>query len=151
MKHISNFLIILTVLTVASVVASPVSSWKHADKKGNSYIGVSTVQSGKSKEISADNDEYPTDYVFPTNAPMYWKKVGNDIVAMTEAEQAAVNSNLQAEVTVATTGDAQMDAILRTVAKAVDQNAKTYEEVVAIFKSEVDPKKVKDKDKNKNK
>lgn len=142
-----NILIILLGLFAVTLIASPVGKWKVATKKNGLYTGVASVSSGTSKEISADADEYPDDYAFPTNAPMYWKKVGSDIVAMTPAEQATVNSNIQNEVTVATTGDAQTDAILRTIAEAVKQNAKTYEEIVAIFKGQVDPKKVKEKNK----
>lgn len=138
-----NILTISLCLFAVTLIASPVSKWKQTTKKDGLYTGVASVASGTAKEISADANEFPEDYAFPTNAPMYWKKVGNDIVAMTEAEQAAVNSNLQAEVTVATTGDAQLDAILRTISEVSKGGSKSYAEVVEIYTGQVDPKKAK--------
>jgi hypothetical protein len=134
MRHISNFLIILTVLTVATVIASPVGSWKHADKKGNVYIGVSTVQSGTAKEISADNDEYPADYAFPAIDPKYWKKSGNDIVAMTPAEQAVVDEATKTKATADENLTPFEDALLGYLA---DKFNKTKEEVRAEVKNKV--------------
>lgn len=134
----------LLCLCAITLIASPVSKWKQTTKKDGLYTGVASVASGTAKEISADADEYPDNYAFPTNEPMYWKKVGSDIVAMTPAEQAVVNEDIKQKTTVATTGDAQMDAMLRTIAEAIKNNEKTYEGVVAIFKGQVDPKKAKE-------
>ena len=43
-------------------------------------------------------DMYPDDYEFPDVPFKYWKKVGNDWVAMTEEEQAAVDAAEQAAI-----------------------------------------------------
>ena len=141
--------LIIAIVSIFSgvVIAGETTAWYKLTKLGSLYSGKDRQEKAGAYTPDVTNDEYPDGYAFPTNAPMYWKKVGNDIVAMTPAEQAVVNSNLQTEVTVATTGDAQMDAILRTIAEAIKNNEKTYEGVVAIFKGQVDPKKVKDKNK----
>jgi hypothetical protein len=141
--------IVFVVLCLCSVslMASPVSRWKQAVKRGKLYEGVVSVESGIAREISASREEYPEDYAFPTNAPMYWKKSGADIVAMTPAEQDVVNGNAQQEVLELATEDAISDALIAAIAEAIKQNAKTYDEVKAIFKGKVDPKKADKKSK----
>ena len=71
----------------------------------------------------------------------------NPSAAMTPAEQATLNSSLQQKATDEASDDEISDALLGTIAEAVKQNAKTKDEVKAIFKGQVDPKKAKDKKK----
>jgi hypothetical protein len=111
-----------------------------------SAVSLGSFSSGKPRELR--ENEYPMDYAFPTNAMMYWKKVGNDWVGMTEPEQATVNSNIQQTALETATDDEISDAMLGCIAEAIKQNAKTKAEVKAIFKDQVDPKKKK-KDKSK--
>jgi uncharacterized protein YxeA len=148
--------VILTCIAVGlvtSVVASSASYWKKVELDRSGLVtAVSVYQrpAESPKELSKDDNEYTVEEWNSfgiTNALPYIIKQGNVWRNMTPAEQATVNSNIQVSVTTATTGDAQMDAILRTIAKAIDNNEKTYAGVVAIFKNEVDPKKVKEKSK----
>jgi hypothetical protein len=135
--------------TTTVLTASPVSNWKVVDVSGGEVTGVSSVHSGTAKEISPGSNEYPFDYAFPTNAFMYWKKVGTDWVEMDAAEKLAVDASKQEQITVLATDDAINDALIAAIAEAIKQNAKTYDEVKAIFKGKVNPKKANKKVKDK--
>jgi len=66
----------------------------------DTWYTVSTNDDGtvKSKWLTANcnpphalqDNEYPENYLFPTNQVKFWKKVGNDWAGMTIAEQDAV-------------------------------------------------------------
>ncbi len=67
-------------------------SWRSVivDENGT-VVRTGYENDSKSTHVYKEN-EYPADYIFPTNAFIYWKKVGSDWVGMTTNEQAIVNN-----------------------------------------------------------
>ena len=88
-------------------------------------------------------NEYPMDYAFPTNDIRYWKKSGNDIIAMTPEEQATVD-DAEKESVVADEGiSAFEDALLGYLA---DKDGKTKKQIRDALKAKVDKNKKRKKD-----
>jgi hypothetical protein len=78
-------LLIIISLFVVNAVAD---TWHvvSVDKRGT-VTGCSTESNTLVHELG--ENEYPVGYTFPANEFRYWKKVGNDWVGMTPAEQSA--------------------------------------------------------------
>ena len=146
MKKVSALFLFLLILV--SAMATDVNEWIIICVD-NSGAAIAKMQGVSVKPHTLGVNEYPIGTTFPTNDLMYWKKSGADWVAMTPAEQAVVNSNKQVYVTTIVVNDAIYDAFLATIADAIKDNKKTYDEVKAIFQSKVDPKKADKKEKEK--
>lgn len=141
-----KYLIILASFFTASVAFCG-STWIVIAERGGEATAKLTVSSAQPYAPDPAKNEYPESYSFPATNMMYWKKVGTDWVEMDAAEKLAVDASKKEKVTVLATDDAINDALIAAIAEAIKQNAKTYDEVKAIFKGKVDPKKANKKSK----
>lgn len=76
-------IVIILCLVVSNLYAD--SWWIVGTNNNGTAKGITGVETALPHELG--ENEYPSDYSFPTNAFCYWKKVGADWVAMTPAEQ----------------------------------------------------------------
>ena len=144
-----RILIVILFLICSVTVSSADKFWRVVvDNYGNATqklrVSTATVH-------QLQPNEYQWDYSFPTNDIIYWKKQGNDWVAMTLAEQADVDSALQQKVTDDATSDVDMDALFKLIVHLNDQSVKNknYAYVTNYFKNAVSLDKA-DKKKKKN-
>jgi len=131
-------------LMVVTATTSLAAEWKTVQVVGGEVRAVTTTAIAGAHTPDPAKNEYPTDYVFPVEDVMYWKKVGNDWVAMNLAEQAVVNESKKQKALVDAQANVDMDALFQAVADAVKNSLKTKAEVEQAFKAGVDPKKQKD-------
>lgn len=140
--------IIFIIFMATAITAFAGSKWKKVTVDDGKATGISHNESGSAYAPDPAKNEYTDDQWASfgiTNQPPYIIKDGAVWRNMTPAEIAATDVTTQTKETAETTSDVQMDAILRTIAECSKGGAKTYDEVVAIFKNQVDPKKAKDK------
>lgn len=97
-------------------------------------------------------NEYPENYAFPTNDIQYWKKSGNDWIAMTPAEQTNVDMVVQQSIADIAGSDVNMDALFKVMAHLNDQSIKNkdYAYITNYFKNAVSPSKAKKKKEQQN-
>lgn len=141
--------LISALLLLSVMSASAVNEWKVVFVKGGEAVSVASCYSGSDKIIDPSKNEYPSDYAFPAEDMMYWKKVGNDWVAMDAGEKLAVDEAKKQKALDDAVANVDMEALLKCIAESIKNNDKTFEAVKANFKASVDPKKQDKKEKGK--
>lgn len=129
---------LISLLILVAGVAQA-GEWYKVDVTDGEAKSLTKYISGKAHTPDPAKNEYPINYSFPTNEMMYWKKVGTDWVEMNQAEKNAVDAAIRAQAEAEAVADAQLDAILRAIADNIQ--GKTYDDIKASFKANIDPKK----------
>jgi len=132
---------VITAVLLMVAATSLAAEWKTVQAAGGEVKAVITTANSKAYTPDPAKNEYPVDYAFPVEDFMYWKKVGNNWVAMSPAEQVVVNESKKQKALAAAQANVDMDALFQAVADAVKNNLKTKAEVEQAFKAGVDPKK----------
>jgi hypothetical protein len=114
---VKNLLLITLVLLPSLLVAETVTSFWRVNTDGVTASKISKVNKSKGHEI-----EKPFSYlmstVFPTNSYEYWKlDASTNWVAMTQAEQEAVDQALLAEALDSSTWTAREEGLLKLIAE----------------------------------
>lgn len=132
---------IVSMILLATALTSTAAEWKVVYVKDGEPVSVGTIANTKVYTPDPAKNEYPMDYVFPDVDKMYWKKNGNDWVAMNADEKLVVDNAKKQKTLDEAVADVDMDALFTAIAESIKKNDKTAEAVKANFKAAVDPKK----------